>query len=100
LASHVLAKHTRFCGARYEILKVSGFSRFLPGAAFPGFSQLAEQVQNPQYTVPDRLWIAKTRAPHAFCAEFPGETAQNPVTRLWTACTRLKINQIEACSFR
>jgi hypothetical protein len=28
------------------------------------------------------------------------EVAQNPVTRLWTGCTRLKINQIKSRCFR
>jgi len=36
--------------------------------------------------------IPKTRVPSAFCAKPPHRIAQNPVTRLWTACTRLKSN--------
>jgi hypothetical protein len=45
------------------------------------------------------LGMAKSHAPPAFCAKWLCRTAQNPVTGLWTACTRLKINQIEARSF-
>jgi hypothetical protein len=71
----------------------------LPVRFSPDFHSRGE-LQNPQQIVPDRLWVAKTRGPRAFCAEFPCETAQNPVIRLWMGCTRLKINKIEVRSFR
>jgi hypothetical protein len=49
--------------------------------------------------VPRPLSIAKTLAVPAFFAKLPRQPAQNPVTRLWTACIRLKTNQIKACTF-
>jgi hypothetical protein len=42
---------------------------------------------------------AETRAPSAFSAESPAESAQNPVTRLCTACTRLKIRILQTPIF-
>jgi len=36
--------------------------------------------------------IAKTRARLSLCTRPPHPDAQNPVTRLWTACTWLKSN--------
>jgi hypothetical protein len=46
--------------------------------------------QKQPFPVPSRSGIAETRAPPAFRAKLLFPDAQNPVTLLWTACTRLK----------
>jgi hypothetical protein len=58
-----------------------------------------ERLQESAIPASLRPGIAKTRAPPAFPAKLLLPTAQKPVTRLWTACTRLKINQIRRALF-
>src|SRR5579864_4412139 len=41
----------------------------------------------------------KSESDAAFHLEFADQPAQNPVTALWTACTRLKTNEINWRSF-
>jgi hypothetical protein len=45
------------------------------------------------------LSIVKIRTLLAFFAKLLRKAAQNPVIRLWMGCIRLKVNQIEICTF-
>jgi hypothetical protein len=82
-----------------KYLMLLDFMDPLSGAAFAGFSQLGEGRENLRHAFHAPFSIAKTRALTAFFAKLLRQAAQNPVTRLWTACIRLKMNKIKACSF-
>jgi hypothetical protein len=71
----------------------------LSSKAFAGFSHPPDECKNLQPRFHSGLGIAKTRAPPMFCSTLPPPPAQNPVTRLWTVCTPLKIKQIKARTF-
>jgi hypothetical protein len=77
----------------------AGFLRSLARCGFHRIFTAAERLQEAAARLAVSICIAKTRAPPAFCAKWLHQTAQNPVTRLWMACTRLKINQIKMRTF-
>jgi hypothetical protein len=54
----------------------------------------------PSVLFPHPATHRETRVPPTFCAQWPFQPAQNSVTRLWTACTTLKIGRLQGHIFR
>lgn len=55
-----------------------------------GFSQFRNKSVTCRYHRSRSMHQRKSRTGHGFSRKLTRHTAQNPVTRLWTGCTRLK----------
>jgi hypothetical protein len=69
----------------------------LPSKAFARFSQSQQHLRAIRYLT--RVLNPKDPAPRLPLREIPWLPAQNPVTLLWTPCTRLKIRILQTQLF-
>jgi hypothetical protein len=83
-------------GARYSYGRSS--PNPLPSKAFPGYSQPQNILREPRTHFPSGQY-RENLCPALPLIKPSPTSAQNPVTRLWTACTSLKIKQIKPHTF-
>jgi|ERR1700728_220478 len=83
-------------GARYSYGRSS--PNPLPSKAFPGYSQPQNILREPRTHFPSGQY-RENLCPALPLIKPSPTSAQNPVTRLWTPCTRLKTRHIKAHTF-
>jgi len=70
----------------------------LPGAGSAGFSQAGKQFL-PALRIDSYQYYWQSPHPERGLRKINSSSAPNPVTRLWTACTRLKIQMLQSAIF-